>query len=74
LDAEAFKKGIYMPTDQRLITFLYLLIRDIMPVGTIIKKIEEIDDIESNWQIDVPNLDSEMLTLAKYFADLIQNN
>lgn len=63
-----------MPTDQRLITFLYLLIRDIMPVGTIIKKIEEIDDIESNWQIDVPNLDSEMLTLAKYFADLIQNN
>lgn len=60
-----------MSDNLRLITFIHLLMRDVMPIGTIIRKIEEIDEAHTTWLNDVPELDSQMLVVAKELADLI---
>ena len=60
-----------MSQNPRLVTFLYLIMRDAMPVGAIIQKIEEIDELETEWLEHVPELDSQVLILAHEFAELI---
>ena len=60
-----------MSDNLRLTTFIHLLMRDVMPIGTIIQKIEEIDEVHAKWLNDVPEVDGQMLVVAKELADLI---
>ena len=60
-----------MSQNPRLVTFLYLIMRDAMPVGAIIQKLEEIDELEAGWLEHVSELDSQVLILAHEFAELI---